>query len=203
MRFVVCGDPDGDEAVGGAMACGLAGELARHGHDVELAAGPARLPMMGEDDWLHVVGDLALHDAGAAWVLQAVGSCPGAVSVDLFLPEGHDDALSHWEVLDPLLQLVGLAGGVLFARASDIAALCDDPGQDPVAVTQTWAEAYGLALCVVVDDVLVTAVKADGRATEVAHGGDLGPRDRGRLVGGFLAGYVVNPMELESALANP
>lgn len=201
MRFVVCADPDGDEAVDGATVRGLATELEGHGHVCHLALAPGTLPPPENDDWLHVTSGFALHDSGSSRVLQVVGACLGAVSVDLFLANDDEDVLAHWEVLDPLLQLVGLAGGILFARASDVAALCGDPDQDPVMVGQAWAEAYGLALCVVADDVRVSAVKADGRTTAASRGPEALDREAlGQLVGGFLTSYGNNPAGLEAAL---
>ncbi|MEL4358012.1 MULTISPECIES: hypothetical protein [unclassified Luteococcus] len=195
MRYVLCQGPGFDACSGE-----LARALAEQGQDVQLTNGFR--PVLQPDDWLHCAGAAALDEGSAREVLGLMACAPAAVSTHLVV-DGHRcvDADLLWPALEDLLYTVGDIGGLLMIREQDLGWLCSDPAVDPAEAAHGWAEAYGLALCLVTRGTKAIAVKSDGRCTEASGARPVtDSSDLARFCAGFLRAFVDDPSDLDRAL---
>ncbi|MGO4957098.1 hypothetical protein ACTQ49_07475 [Luteococcus sp. Sow4_B9] len=161
-------------------------------------------PRLSEDDWLHVSGPVALGEPGHSAVLGRLSGTEATISCDLTLDHLDGPPEDLWEELDRLLHVVGGAGGLVMTHHVSLGLL---GGLDPLAeedlreLARCWAEAYGIALVVVVWPHYVEAIKADGRVVHVSRTSMDPNRLSEEFVADFLRRYASCPAALEDALS--
>lgn len=164
---------------------------------------PEEFPKLGEEDWVHFGSIGAVLQRGADAIAAFVRSTPASLSYDINVrPAVLPDRAEYFSRVEPLIQAVGSAAGILKASDEDICWLVDD--DDPLPYAHAWCAEYGLSLVIVTLGAEgVVAVKPDGREYRVpGHVIDLvdtvGAGDT--FMAAFLARFAERPDDVESAL---
>lgn len=169
----------------------------------------AELPELGPDDWLHVASLALVVEPGASVLLEWVrsqGARVGGLSIDLNVrPSVVDDPARYWAAIEPWLQVVGAAGGVIKASDDDIEFLTRATGGGgAVEEAARWAASYPEALVVVTlgpdgaasVDQQGAVLREPGIPVEVVD--TVGAGDT--FMAGFLQAYVTTPADVAAAL---
>lgn len=162
-------------------------------------------PELDGSDWLHFGSIGFVAGSGTGPLLDFVSRTDAAISFDLNIrPTVIPDRTAYFDLVNPLMEAVGHAGGIIKASDEDISWLVDD--EDPIPYAEAWAAEYGLSMFIVTlgPDGAV-AVKPDGRQVGVkGRKVDLvdtvGAGDT--FMAGFLAAYAADPTDVAAALEN-
>lgn len=164
---------------------------------------PEEFPQLTEDDWLHFGSIGSVVGPGADALLEFIRSTPASLSFDINVrPTVIPDRAEYFARVEPLMQAVGAAAGIVKASDEDVCWLVDD--EDPVPYAHAWCLEYGLSMFIVtVGADGAVAVKPDGREYRVpGHVIDLadtvGAGDT--FMAGFLARFAERPDDVETAL---
>ncbi|RRD07326.1 carbohydrate kinase [Arachnia propionica] len=160
-------------------------------------------PRLTDSDWLHFGSVGAVVGPGASALLEFIRTTPASLSFDINIrPSVIPDRAEYFGRVEPLMQAVGAAAGIVKASDEDVSWLVDD--EDPVPYAHAWCAEYGLSMFIVTlgpDGAI--AVKPDGREYRVpGHVIDLvdtvGAGDT--FMAGFLARFAERPDDVEEAL---
>lgn len=168
---------------------------------------PEELPALTAGHWLHFGSLLSVVEPGASVVLEWLRHQPARLSYDINVrPAVIADPVQYLRAVEPWLEVVGRASGVVKASDDDVAFLAraGEGPSDPVELAAEWVQRHGLALFVLTlgPDGAV-ALLADGRQVSVpGHRVDLvdtvGAGDT--FMAAFLAAHVEDPSDVRSAL---
>ena len=160
-------------------------------------------PQLAENDWLHFGSVGVVVGPGAAAILEFIRSTPASLSYDINVrPSVIPDRAEYFARVEPLMQAVGAAAGIVKASDEDICWLVDD--EDPLPYAHAWCAEYGLSMFIVTLGAEgAVAVKPDGREYRVpGHVIELvdtvGAGDT--FMAGFLARFAARPDDVETAL---
>ncbi len=125
------------------------------------------LPQLGPADWLHIASLACVVEPGAAVLRSWAARSRAPLSYDINVrPTVITDPAAYWAEVEPWLEVVGRAGGIVKASDADIAALPPGRGgdRDPVEEAAAWRDRYGLrAVIVTLGPDGAVGIDADGR----------------------------------------
>jgi fructokinase len=171
------------------------------------------LPQLEEDDWLHIASLSCVVSPGAEVLLEWMRGVRCGVSYDINVrPTVITDPETYWGKVQPWLRTLGQRGGIVKASDADIAFLAQAsvvqaaaPGiSDPVELTASWVEQYGLGLGVItLGPGGGAAVEPGGKTTRVPGYptkviDTVGAGDT--FMAGFLDARISLGLDLESCL---
>jgi fructokinase len=171
------------------------------------------LPQLDEDDWLHIASLSCVVSPGAEVLLEWMRGVRCGVSYDINVrPTVITDPETYWGKVQPWLRVLGQRGGIVKASDADIAFLAQAsavqtaaPGiSDPVELTASWVEQYGLGLGVItLGPGGGAAVEPGGKTTRVPGYptkviDTVGAGDT--FMAGFLDARISLGVDLESCL---
>jgi fructokinase len=169
------------------------------------------LPILEDDDWLHIASLATVVPPGAEVLLDWSHSLTCSMSLDINVrPTVITEPDAYWERVKPWLRVVGARGGIVKASDEDVEFLARAAGaapagvSDPLEVAASWVDQYGLGMAVI--------TLGPGGGAAIKPGGEIlrvpgfptqvvdtvGAGDT--FMAGFLDGLVAQGSSIEDAL---